>query len=305
MVNLNRMFDPRKILSQLENELETKEIIIITGMRQVGKTTLLKYLFSKVNSKNKVLLDLENPLHRKIFEEENFDNVWKNLAQFNVFNDKKAYIFIDEAQNLPHISQVVKYLYDHWLVKVFLTGSSSYYLKNLFPESLAGRKLVFELFPLTFEEFLIFKNEKKHFPLTFSKKAKNKNKISYEKYIKYYQEFMEFGGLPAVVLEENPQRKKRLLEEIFKSYFEKDVKTLSDFKNLGKLRDLILLLIPRIASKIDITKISSELSLSHETIYTYLLFLEQTYFVSILPKFSKSLDRQIAGGKKFILPTPV
>lgn len=292
------MFYPRKILSQLENELETKEIIIITGMRQVGKTTLLKYLFSKISSKNKVFLDLENPLHRKIFEEENFDNVWKNLAQFNVFNDKQAYIFIDEAQNLPYISQVVKYLYDHWLVKVFLTGSSSYYLKNLFPESLAGRKLVFELFPLTFEEFLIFKNEKKHFPLTFYKKAKNKNKISYEKYIKYYQEFMEFGGLPAVVLEENPQRKRRLLEEIFKSYFEKDVKTLSDFKNLGKLRDLILLLIPRIASKIDITKISSELSLSRETIYNYLLFLEQTYFIYLLPKFSKSVDRQIAGGKK-------
>ena len=62
------MFYKRDILSQLENELVTKETTVITGMRQVGKTTLLIHLFDLVQSANKVLLDLENPLHRKIFE---------------------------------------------------------------------------------------------------------------------------------------------------------------------------------------------------------------------------------------------
>lgn len=292
------MFYPRKILPKIEKELNTKEILVLTGLRQTGKTTILNYLFSKISSTNKTFLDLENPLHRKVFEEENFDNIWKNLEKFKISKDSKAFIFVDEIQNLPQISQALKYLYDHWQVKFFLTGSSSFYLKNLFSESMAGRKLVFELFPLTFEEFLIFKGLEKQTPVNFSQKAQNKNKISYEQYFKYYQEFMEFGGFPAVVLESNQERKKQLLGEIFKSYFEKDVKNLADFKNISKLRDLILLLVPRLASKIEISKIASELGLTRETIYSYLSFLEQTYFISLLPKFTKSFDRQVAGGKK-------
>lgn len=292
------MFYPRKILPQLGKELKTSQIIVLTGMRQVGKTTLLNYLFKKIASKNKALLDLENPLHRRVFEEENFDNIWNNLAEFGISRKKKAYIFLDEIQNLPQVSKAVKYLYDHWQVKFFLTGSSSFYLRNLFPESLAGRKLIFELFPLTFEEFLIFKNIKKDSPKRFSQKAERKNKIAYEKYSKYYQEYLEFGSFPAVVLEEDQQRKRQLLEEIFKSYFEKDVKNLADFKEIPKLRNLILLLVPRLGSKVDISKLASELSLARETVYNYLSFLEYTYFIFLLPRFSKSIDRQAAGQKK-------
>ena len=292
------MFYPRKILPALEKELSTKEIIIITGTRQVGKTTLLTHLFSQIASSNKILLDLENPLHRKIFEEENFDNIWINLEQFGVSKKQKSYIFLDEVQYLPQISQAVKYLYDHWQVKFFLTGSSSFYLKNLFPESLTGRKMIFELFPLTFAEFLTFKNIKREIPVRLAEKARRKNKIAYEQCIKYYQEYLNFGGFPKVVLEENHERKKKLLEEIFKSYFEKDVRNLAGFKNISKLRDLILLLVPRVASKIEISKLSSELSLTRETVYNYLSFLEQTYFISLLPKFSRSLDRLASGGKK-------
>lgn len=296
------MFYPRKILPQLEKESNTKEIVVLTGMRQVGKTTLLNHLFEKASSRNKVFLDLENPLHRKLFEEENFDNIWNNLEEFGIFKDSRAYIFLDEIQKLPQISQAVKYLYDHWQVKFFLTGSSSFYLKNLFPESLAGRKIVFELFPLTFSEFLTFKNvERKAPPKTFAQKAKTKNKIAYEKCSKYYQEFMEFGGFPAVVLEKNLNRKRQILEGIFKSYFETDVKSLADFKDISKLRDLILLIILRIGSKVDVSKLASELRVTRATVYNYLTFLEQTYFIALLPRFSKSFDRQAAGNKKVFL----
>lgn len=291
----------RTITPFLESELSTKETTVITGMRQVGKTTLLTYLFSKITSSNKVLLDFENPLHRKIFEEKNYDMVWNNLAAFGLTNKEKAYILLDEIQNLPQISNVIKYLYDHYDVKFIVTGSSSYYLKNLFPESQAGRKLVFEIFPLTFNEFLIFKEiSRVNFSL-FKEKALNKNPISYEQLIPLYREYIEFGGFPKVVLETSVERKKKLLNEIFTSYFEHDVKSLSDIKDLGKLRDLILLLIPRVGSKIEIGKIASVLSLSRETIYNYLSFLEFTYFIKLIPKYSVSIDRQAAGSKKLYL----
>lgn len=295
------MIYQRSITAQLEKELDKKETTVITGMRQVGKTTLLKHLFSKITTVNKVLLDFENPLHRKAFEEENYDAVWNNLAAFGITNKEKAYILLDEIQNLPQVSTVIKYLHDHSDVKFIVTGSSSYYLKNLFPESQSGRKLVFELFPLTFREFLIFKNMTKATPVSFEDKALQKNKISYERFIPLYKEYVEFGGFPKIVLEENQERKRRLLNEIFTSYFEHDVKTLADMKDIGKLRDLILLLVPRVGSKIEIAKIASGLSLSRETIYSYLSFLEQTYFIRLIRRFSASIDRQAAGSSKLYL----
>ncbi len=148
------MLFERRVFKKLIREIEAKEITVITGMRRVGKTTAMRYLYDQVESENKVFLDLENPINRKVFEEENYDSVWNNLKEFGISDSQKAYIFLDEAQNLPELSRVAKYLYDHFEVKIFLTGSSSYYLRNLFPESLAGRKIVFELYPLNFSSYL-------------------------------------------------------------------------------------------------------------------------------------------------------
>jgi len=289
---------PRNLYSTLERELQTKQVTVITGMRQVGKTTALNHLFGLVPSKNKVLLDLENPLYRKIFEEEHFDNVWNNLRQFNLRNTEKAYIFLDEIQNLPEIARVVKYLYDHWDVKFVLTGLSSYYLRNLFPESLAGRKIVFEMFPLTFSEFLVFKQMPRQVGESFSDKAAQKNRLRYERLRPYYMEYLQFGGFPSVVLEPDMARKGVLLMEIFTSYFEKDAKNLADFRDMSKLRDLILLLVPRVASQVEILKLANALDVARETVYNYLSFLEQTYAISLLPKHSASIDRRAAGSKK-------
>ncbi len=294
----------RKIIPLLTKALKEKEVLVLTGIRQVGKTTLVKYLYNQVKSSNKLYLDLENPLNRKIFEEEDYDTIWQNLQPFNINRTKKTYLFLDEIQNLPHIPSVVKYFFDHYKVKFVLTGSSSFYLKNLFSESLSSRKMIYELFPLDFEEFLVFKGIKNDFstvnPLHLSRKAQKKNNIRFQKFIKYYDEYMRWGGFPAVVLADSQEKKENLLQQIFTSYFEIDVKSLADFKNLSKLRDLILLLIPRVGSTLDISKLSSQLSVSRETVYTYLQFLEQTYFIHLLPKFS-SVDRQSAGRKKLFL----
>lgn len=99
-----KIFYPRIILPKLKKELKTPHAIVITGMRQVGKTTLLKHFFNLVNSNNKAFFDFENPIHRKVFEEENFDNIWQNLIQYNIDPKKRAYLFIDEIQHLPKIS---------------------------------------------------------------------------------------------------------------------------------------------------------------------------------------------------------
>lgn len=292
------MFYPRKLLSDLEEQIETREIIVLTGMRRVGKTTLYQALFEKIESNNKAFLDLENPLEQRVFEEKDYNNILANFEEYGVNPEGKMYIFLDEIQAQPEAVKAVKYLYDHHDIKFFLTGSSSFYLKNLFPESLAGRKFIFELYPLDFEEFLIFKGKKKKFWPALAEKDKNKNYIACEKEKKLYDEYLEFGGFPEVVLAGNRERKAMKLEDVFKSYFEKDVRVLADFSKIDTFRDLILLLSQRIGSKLDVTKISSEMGITRATCYSYLAFLQGTYFISLITPFSRSVDREISGSKK-------
>ena len=267
-------------------------------MRRVGKTTLYQVLFNEIKTKNKIFLDIENPLDQRIFDEIDYNNIWANFTKLGLTKDKKEYVFLDEIQAMPKIVKAIKYLYDHYQLKFFLTGSSSFYLKNLFPESLAGRKFIFELYPLDFEEFLIFKNLQKKFYNSFEDKNKNKNIILYSKTIKLYDEYLQYGGFPGVVIEENYTQKELRLNDIFKSYYEKDIKGLSDFRDLKSMRELILLLVQRVGSRLDITKLSSELGISRDTVYSYISFLEATYFISTIAPFSQNVDREISGRNK-------
>lgn len=292
------MYYPRKIQKDLKNQLKFREIVVLTGMRRVGKTTLMRWLFDQVQSHNKVFLDLENLIDQKVFDEIDFNNIWHNLKPYGISSKTKSYIFVDEIQLMPQAIKAIKYLYDHYDVKFFITGSSSFYLKNLFPESLAGRKVVFELFPLTFQEFLTFKEVPKPEIKNLERKVKEKNFVNYEKYKKFYDEYLQFGGFPQVVLQDDIQQKEYYLNDIFNSYFEKDVKTLADFRSINTLREFILILMQRTGSKLDISKLASELKISRPTVYSYLNFLSSTYFLHLVPPYSKSIDREVSSAKK-------
>jgi len=291
----------RKLLPEMRRWVGKKSVLVLTGMRQVGKTTLMRMLFSGIKSKNKAFLDMENPLVRKVFEEQDYDNIWANLKAYGVTKDEKAYVFLDEIQLMPEAVRAVKYLSDHYDIQFFVTGSSSFYLKNLFPESLAGRKTVFELFPLNFEEFLLFKGVKRETPSDFSSKEAGKSLVSFEKSKKFYEEYLEYGGFPKVVLASEPQDKKTVLEDIYTSYFEKEVRSLADFKDINRLQDCILLLAKRVGSRLNLSRIASEIGVSRETIYAYLSFLQSTYFISLVPPYAKSPDREVSGAKKVYL----
>ena len=149
----------RKLLPILQSYISLKEVLVITGMRRVGKSSLLKMIYEGLPTSNKLMLDIENPLDRGIFEEKDYNNIINNFSELGVDKTKKAYILLDEIQAFPEIVKPIKYLFDHHDIKFVVTGSSSFYLKNLFPESLAGRKIELELYPLDFDEFLYFKGE--------------------------------------------------------------------------------------------------------------------------------------------------
>jgi uncharacterized protein len=296
----------RRILRELRACIDTPEIVVVTGMRRVGKTTALRMIYDEIPSRNKAFIDIENPIDQLIFEEKDFNNIWANLQAYGISAREKAYLFLDEIQAMPDIVKAVKYLYDHAAdgapappqVKFFLTGSSSYYLKNLFPESLAGRKRILDLYPLDFEEFLIFKERPRSFSATFADKERDKNAVRFEKERKLYDEYLLWGGFPQVVLTDDPRDKAAQHNDIIKSYFEKDVRLISDFRQINQFRDLLLLLLKRVGSRLDVTKLASEASLSRDTVYSYLAFLQGTYVIDLIPPYTLNRDREISGTKK-------
>lgn len=291
------MYYPRKIEEQLKKNLRGKQAIIVTGMRRVGKTTMLQELYQVVPD-NKIWFDFENPLDVKYFEDIDYNDIYQNIVQKGNLNAlKRLYVFIDEVQLYPNISKVVKYLIDHYKVKFVLTGSASYYLKNLFPESLAGRKIIFEMYPLDFEEFLVFKKENKERYRNIKNK-KNITELDYELYDRYYKEFVEWGGFPEVALTADKNAKQQRLEDIFGSYYQQEVVNLADYRKGHKVRDLIMLLAARVGSQLDLVKLSQELQIQRTTVYSYLAFLKATYFIHLVPKLSSSIDREVSGMQK-------
>ena len=289
------MFYPRKILTSVEKHLNRKQITVITGMRRTGKTTIVKKLLKNIESQNKFYLDLERMDNRELFSEKNYDNITYPLSQRGLDFKKKTYIVIDEIQFVPNSVSVLKYLYDHYDIKFIVTGSSSYYLKNLFSESLSGRKKIFEIYPLDFAEMLTFNNIEFK-PADFI----NTNIISseYERLKYYYDQYIEYGGFPEVVLSSDISEKKDILQDIISSYINIDIATLSDFRNPKNLYNLLKLLAVRTGSRIDVSKLSSLSKLSRATVNNYIDFFEKTYILKTIPVISTSPDREIVKAKK-------
>ncbi len=280
------MIIKRDIFKQIEPFVNSQEAIIITGMRRTGKTTTLNYFYDRIDSDNKFYFDLENPYNRRLFDKEDYEDIIKNLEFLGIDFTRKTYIFLDEIQFLNSIPSVIKYMIDHYGVKFLITGSASFYLKNLFTESLSGRKYVFEIFPLNFMEFLRFKGSKIRIPEKITREMFSKLKSLYE-------EYMEFGGFPEVVLKQSKKEKIMSLKDIFASFFSMEVENLGDFRRNDTIRDLIFLLMERAGSKLDIQKLSKELKISRPTVYGYISFLEGVYFIKRIRPLSKGKSTEI------------
>lgn len=282
----------RKIYKELEVHLKNKLITVITGLRRVGKTTAVKHLLNNIKSENKLYLDMERIENRHLFNQPNYKDIESSLEVEGIDLSKKSYIALDEIQLVPNIASVVKYLYDTYDIKFMVTGSSSFYIKNRFTESLAGRKRIIEMEPLSFSEYLAFKGEK------VPKYSKNNfatfNLAFYNRYRKHYESYLRFGGFPEVVLAKKDADKIEYLKDVVNSYIELDIKLLSDFAASDDLYKLILLLVNRVGSKVDYTKIGSTIGINRQKVKDYISLLEYTYFVRLLSPFTRNRDREIA-----------
>jgi len=289
------MIYQRKIYQSLKDHLAQRQMTVLTGMRRTGKTTLIRQLLAEAPSRNTAYIDLERVDNRELFSEKNYEVILEALKELGISKNEKMYIALDELQLVPNAPSVLKYLYDHYDIKFIVTGSSSYYLKNLFSESLAGRKKIFELFPLDFGEYLTFQNVPWTNRLLDNQRF---NSYEYERVKSHYENFIRYGGFPEVAIASTHATKQDILKDIVSAYINIDIVSLSDFRNVNQIYALMKMLASRVGTKLDYSKISRLLGISRSALISYCTFLEKTYLIALVSVIAKRPDREIVKAKK-------
>ncbi len=282
----------RSSFEPLTEHLQQKQVTVITGMRRVGKSTAVQYLLGQVKHNNKLYLDCERVEIRVLLNRPDYESIAEELQLKGLDFSKPCVIALDEIQLVENLPSFIKYIYDTYRVKFIVTGSSSYYMKNQFSESLAGRKRIFEMYPLSFKEFLHFKKAGIRQPEKYAWQLYNK--AWYNRCKAWYEEYIQFGGFPEVVLEVKKTDKEEMLKDIINSYVELDVKLLSDFSASEELYKLVKLLAARAANKIDYSKLSSVAGINRQKMASYIQLLEYTYLVYLVKPFTRNIDKEIS-----------
>ncbi len=285
----------RKLYKKLLSEKNSKKITIIIGPRQVGKTTLLKQLHKEIGGLYVDFDILENVEKFNTYtnflssiELEGYDEKkYKEEGKYNKGN-KQFYLFIDEFQKYTDLTKVLKNIYDnHENIKIYASGSSSITIKNNIQESLAGRKNIHYLYPLDFEEFLIFKKVKTD---KLKKLQIFKGSLPVAEYKKEIEEYMLYGGYPEVVLSKN---KKEILASIFDTFIKKDLVDYLNIKEILGVKKLIQYIAINNGQKLNITDIAQQLNLTREQIENYLEVLEETYILKKITPFFTNKNKEI------------
>jgi len=285
------------------NYLDDPEAIIIFGSRQVGKTTLLKIIMESLKSRGNVFyLDLEEARNLEIVER-GPDNLIEYLSYIGASFNKKNYIFLDEIHYMKNPSKFIKLVVDHYSdkIKIICTGSSTLGIKMKFQDAFVGRKLIFTLYPLSFREFLIFKGKKTFadsLPVQPFDQEKDATHFFKEDLLRYYNEFLIFGGYPRVVLENSFEKKGKFLGEIVNSYIYKDIRSLFSIGDITKFNNLVKILASQIGSLINVSELASAIGISRVTVLNYISILENSFVLSLVRPYSKNLRIEVRKANK-------
>ena len=297
------MFYSRELEPKITNYLDDREAIIVLGSRQTGKTTLLKMLLEKIPSpKRGFYLDLEEPKNLEIVAG-GPENLIKYLSALGADLNVRNFVFLDEIHYMENPSKFVKLIVDHYSdkLKIICTGSSALGIKVKFHDALVGRKLIFTLHPLNFREFLIFKEKKNladNLPKQPFEQKDDVTRFFQEEYLRYFNEFLIFGGYPRVALENSLEKKERLLGEIVGSYIYKDIRSLFRIVDIVKFNNLTRILASQIGSLVNISELAETVGISRPTISNYLVILENSFLISILPPYSQNLRVEVRKASK-------
>ena len=259
----------RSILTSLEKHLFKKKVLILTGPRQVGKTTLVKTLVDKQKLPY-LWLNGDEPNIPILFSGINSREI-KQLA------GKNKIIVIDEAQRIKDIGLKLKLAIDNFPdLQIIATGSSSFELANEMNEPLTGRKFEYTLYPFSFGEL-------KDFHGTLEENMQLKNRLVY-------------GAYPEVI--NHPEESKETLNWLSDSYLYKDLFQMESIKKPELLVKLLQSLAWQIGSEVSYNEIATTIGSDPKTVEKYIGLLEKTFVVFRLHALSRNLRNEIKKSRK-------
>lgn len=272
----------RPLYEDLIDSVNIKEITIIVGVRRSGKSTLMYQiidnLLEKIEPEQILFVNLEDKKLTQLSLEDIYNSYRENLNP-----DKKAYIFLDEIHRKKDWESWIRKKYDlNTNDKFVISGSCSYLLKKEYSTLLTGRNLTFEVFPLSFKEYLLFNN------INISKNIvldRTKNVI-----FNNLKKYLNFGGFPEIFFK-SEKYKIKVLEQYFDDILYKDI---IDRYNLNSQRakDLALFLITNFTNAISLRNLRNSLGISYDTIKDYLSYYKEAFLFFTLDHFSYSFKEQ-------------
>lgn len=284
----------RSVIDEIVRFFPIGDIIVIHGARQVGKTSTLMFLKNQLSAggEQTFYIDLEDSRFVSMLDK-GVDEFISYLTEQGLDlkglgeSGKNLFVMIDEIQYLTNPSSFLKLLADHHhYLKIIVSSSSSFEMKSKFKDSLVGRTVNFEMLPLSFQEYLLFKG------IPFPSASKTTEKKTGE-LRSLYTEFALYGGYPKVVLTQDASMKEKYLQQIIDTYIRKDIRDLAEVKDVNKFDHLLEVLASQSGNLLNIAELSSTCGLARDTIDRYLLILEQTYILHLVRPFSRNIRTEL------------
>lgn len=271
--NLEHLFPRPDTLEKLDKSVDIAEVTFISGLRRVGKTTLLRMLIKSLIDERGVdplsifYISLDDYLLQGKNIPELIDEYRKTVKKKF---EEKIYLFFDEVTYFPDYEIQLKNIFDSQNVKIFASSSSASLIRDKKPY-LTGRNRILEVDPLTFEEYLIFKGiELKH--------------VDGHLTDVYFEEYLKSGGIPEFVKTGDFEYLKNLVDDIIM----KDISALHNIKNTSSLKEMYLLLMERSGKSISLNKVANILELSPDTVKRFLTYFEKVFLISTISKCGKT-----------------
>lgn len=273
--------------SRINHSLDKREISILVGARQVGKTTLLKKILADLSSQNKPVLYLNLDIESDATYFTSQQNLL-NRIRLDI-GDQSGYVCIDEIQQKEDAGRFMKGLYDMNLpYKFIITGSGSLELKEKVGEALTGRKDLLEMDTVSFREFVDYRTKYK-----YTDRLDDYFSVETEKTHALMDEYLIFGGYPKIVTSDNIQLKTDVMNEIFSSYITKDISYLLEVRATDKFTKMIKLLAVQSGGIINYAQLASDTGVSVDTLKNYLWYAEKTFIISIVKPFFTNTKKEL------------
>ena len=286
----------RKIQDNIEPFIKFKEVVIITGPRRGGKSSLMKLICDDLLKKDRVLpsnilyLNFEDERFIEFNAADDFAQIYELFLQINKPTGR-LYFFLDEIQSVTGWERWVNRLYENENIKIFLTGSNASLLSSEISTALTGRNRTITNFPFSFGEFLDFKNyrlQENDFYQT-KKRAVIKS---------FFQEYLKLGGYPEIVKINDPT----LLEQYFKDIIYRDILPRYSIKKIKEIRELCLFLASNLGSIHSYSRLQNLIGVkSLNTVKSYLEILEEVFLFFRINLFDYSIKRQIYNPSKIYI----